>query len=76
MGATHTENTVTEGNASQGKELTSAQIFALLDAEYDRDPSQFCGPFKEPEGEYFALLDAEYERDPSQFHGPFKDPFC
>ena len=43
-----------------GQKLTQAQIFALLDAEFDRNPSQFLGPYKDPDKEYFAALDAEY----------------
>ena len=43
-----------------GQKLTQAQIFALLDAEFDRNPSQFLGPDKDPDKEYFAARDAEY----------------
>ena len=45
-----------------GQKLTQAQIFALLDAEFDRDPSQFMGPGKDPDEERFALYDAEWDR--------------
>jgi hypothetical protein len=33
-----------------------------MDAEFDRDPSQFLGPYKDPNEELYALYDAEWER--------------
>ena len=45
-----------------GAKLTQAQVFALLDAEYDRDPSQFHGSDKDPNEELYAFYDAEWER--------------
>ena len=49
-----------------GAKLTQAQVFALLDAEFDRDPSQFLGPYKDPNEELYALYDAEWERVQAQ----------
>jgi hypothetical protein len=45
-----------------GAKLTQAQVFAYMDAEFDRDPSQFLGPYKDPNEELYALYDAEWER--------------
>ena len=44
------------------EQLTQAERFAVLDAEFDRDPSQFMGPDKDPDEERFALYDAEWDR--------------
>ena len=50
-----------------GTKLTQAQVFALLDAEFDRDPSQFLGPYKDPNEERYALYDAEWESAQAQY---------